>query len=252
MEEKIYTENDLVEIYSKEFREILFKTNQGLWQFEKDELLKKRKIEFLNELKKIKKIKVFIDDVIKIKIKGKNFLDVNSKNIISQEDEIEVFRVRWSLHKLEDLLVKQNYYFPMICAISYYTVNPEFNKFESIVFEIKYSDYSFNNNIDNIFDTYKKSVNVYNVLPEDFFLQKKSNLNCFVVTATMGDINHPVVNDFRNYRDDVLSNTILGRLFIKVYYQIGPYLSEIIKRNNTLFRISRNLVLKLHKRIFKK
>jgi hypothetical protein len=68
----------------------------------------------------------------------------------------------------------------------------------------------------------------------------------------MGDTNHPVVNDFRNYRDEVLLNTILGRLFIKVYYQIGPYLSEIIKNNKTLFQISRSLILKLHKRISKK
>jgi hypothetical protein len=76
--------------------------------------------------------------------------------------------------------------------------------------------------------------------------------NCFVVTTTMGDTNHPVVNDFRNYRDDVLLNTILGRLFIKIYYQIGPYLSEIIKNDKTLFQISRSLILKLHKRIIKR
>ena len=79
-----------------------------------------------------------------------------------------------------------------------------------------------------------------------------SNSNCFVVTTTMGDVNHPVVVDFRNYRDEVLLNTILGRLLIKVYYQIGPTLSEIIKNNNTLFQISRSFILKLHKRIFKK
>ncbi len=79
-----------------------------------------------------------------------------------------------------------------------------------------------------------------------------TNSNCFVVTTTMGDTNHPVVNDFRNYRDDVLLNTILGRLFIKVYYQIGPYLSEIIKNDKTLFQISRSLILKLHKRIIKR
>jgi hypothetical protein len=86
-----------------------------------------------------------------------------------------------------------------------------------------------------------------NILPP-----AKSNSNCFIVTTTMGDINHPVVIDFRNYRDEVLLNTILGRLFIKIYYKIGPSLSEIIKKNDTLFQISRSFILKLHKRIFKK
>lgn len=79
-----------------------------------------------------------------------------------------------------------------------------------------------------------------------------SNSNCFVVTTTMGDINHPVVIDFRKYRDEVLLETNLGRLFIKVYYKIGPFLSEIIKNNKTLFQISRSFILKLHKRIIKK
>ena len=80
----------------------------------------------------------------------------------------------------------------------------------------------------------------------------QTNSNCFVVTTTMGDVNHPVVIDFRKYRDEVLLETNLGRLFIKVYYKIGPFLSEIIKRNKTLFQISRNLILKVHKRISKR
>ncbi len=79
--------------------------------------------------------------------------------------------------------------------------------------------------------------------------KSNSNSNCFVVTATMGDINHPVVTDFRNYRDKVLLNTIFGRLFIKVYYQIGPTLSEIIKKNKVLFKISRAIILMLHRKL---
>lgn len=89
------------------------------------------------------------------------------------------------------------------------------------------------------------------VIKSQIKTNKNSNSNCFIVTTTMGDINHPVVNDFRNYRDEVLLNTILGRLFIKLYYQIGPSLSEIIKNNKTLFQISRSFILKLHKRIIK-
>ncbi len=80
-------------------------------------------------------------------------------------------------------------------------------------------------------------------------IQNKSNKNCFIVTTTMGDINHPVVVDFRRYRDEVLLNTYLGRVFINIYYRIGPVLSKVIKTNSFLFTISKKLVLRLHKRL---
>jgi hypothetical protein len=65
----------------------------------------------------------------------------------------------------------------------------------------------------------------------------------------MGDINHPVVVDFRRYRDEVLLNTYFGRVFINIYYRIGPVLSKVIKTNSFLFTISKKLVLRLHKRL---
>jgi hypothetical protein len=70
--------------------------------------------------------------------------------------------------------------------------------------------------------------------------------NCFIVTTTMGDINHPVVVDFRRYRDEVLLNTYFGRLFINIYYKVGPVLSKVIKTNSFLFSVSKKLILRLH------
>ena len=80
-------------------------------------------------------------------------------------------------------------------------------------------------------------------------ISKSSNSNCFIVTTTMGDINHPVVIDFRRYRDEVLLNFYFGRVFIKIYYRIGPVLSKVIKTNSFLFTISKKLILILHKRL---
>ena len=80
-------------------------------------------------------------------------------------------------------------------------------------------------------------------------ISKSSNSNCFIVTTTMGDINHPVVIDFRRYRDEVLLNFYFGRVFIKIYYRIGPVLSKVIKTNSFLFTISKKLILFLHKRL---
>jgi hypothetical protein len=78
---------------------------------------------------------------------------------------------------------------------------------------------------------------------------KSTNKNCFIVTTTMGDVNHPVVVDFRRYRDEVLLNTYFGRKFINIYYRIGPFLSKVIKTNRLLFLISKKMILKLHKTI---
>ena len=75
------------------------------------------------------------------------------------------------------------------------------------------------------------------------------NSNCFIVTTTMGDINHPIVIDFRRYRDEVLLNTYFGSVFINLYYKVGPVLSKVIKTNSFLFSISKKMVLSLHKRI---
>jgi hypothetical protein len=47
------------------------------------------------------------------------------------------------------------------------------------------------------------------------YLENKNNIsnsNCFVVTTVMGDIHHPIVEDFRRYRDEVLLNSFYGRL----------------------------------------
>lgn len=89
----------------------------------------------------------------------------------------------------------------------------------------------------------------YISIPNVKNLQNKSNKNCFIVTTTMGDNNHPVVIDFRRYRDEVLLNTYFGRLFIKTYYRIGPLLSKLIKSNNLLFKISQKLILLIHTKI---
>jgi hypothetical protein len=76
--------------------------------------------------------------------------------------------------------------------------------------------------------------------------------NCFIVSTTMGDVNHPVVIDYRRFRDEVLLNSFFGRHFIEFYYKIGPSLSNVIKKNNFLFNISRECVLRIHGMVIKK
>tara|TARA_B110000014_G_C20098860_1_gene576410 strand:+ start:137 stop:784 length:648 start_codon:yes stop_codon:yes gene_type:complete len=82
---------------------------------------------------------------------------------------------------------------------------------------------------------------------------KKSSGGCFVATATMGDYNHPVVLDLRTFRDETLRSSIPGRMFIYLYYKIGPFFANIIKKSRTLRNLSFKFLIKpLHSLVAKK
>jgi uncharacterized tellurite resistance protein B-like protein len=67
---------------------------------------------------------------------------------------------------------------------------------------------------------------------------------CFVATATLGDYDHPVVLDLRFFRDQVLSKSVIGKLFIKFYYKIGPFPAKIISKSNFLRKLSFTIIIK--------
>ncbi len=50
------------------------------------------------------------------------------------------------------------------------------------------------------------------------------NGGCYVATAVYGSYNCPQVWTLRRYRDNTLSETWLGRMFIALYYAISPSL----------------------------
>lgn len=80
--------------------------------------------------------------------------------------------------------------------------------------------------------------------------KQNSSSNCFIVTATMGDINHPVVNDFRYYRDNTLLKTSLGRIFIDIYYKVGPFMAKFIENNENLKHITfKHLISPIHNKL---
>jgi len=80
-----------------------------------------------------------------------------------------------------------------------------------------------------------------------------SSGGCFVATATMGNYNHPIVLDLRIFRDESLRKSITGRIFIYIYYKIGPFFANIIKESRTLRNLSFKFLIKpLHSLITKK
>lgn len=75
-------------------------------------------------------------------------------------------------------------------------------------------------------------------------IEKKSADACFVVTATMGDFNHPNVTLLRRFRDDWILKRPWGERFVSCYYQIGPKVADVISPRPVLRRLSyRCLVL---------
>jgi hypothetical protein len=60
---------------------------------------------------------------------------------------------------------------------------------------------------------------------------EKPKSACFVVTATMGDADNPVVKDMRYFRDEFLHMSSLGRTFISYYQIYGPKLATKIERS---------------------
>ncbi len=66
-----------------------------------------------------------------------------------------------------------------------------------------------------------------NIDIQDLLKGKKSG--CYIATAVYGDYNDPRVVELRKYRDEILLNTVLGRLFIGAYNLFGPTIAQALK-----------------------
>ena len=72
------------------------------------------------------------------------------------------------------------------------------------------------------------------------FNQKKkadSNSKCFIITATMNDPYHPIVEEFRAYRDRKLLSNIIGKTFVNFYYKVGPFVALVISKSPILRKL---------------
>ena len=75
-------------------------------------------------------------------------------------------------------------------------------------------------------------------------LNSKGKSGCFIATATMGNYDHPVVLQLREFRDNHLSKNNWGRMFIKYYYVLSPYPANIISKNNFVKKINFFIIIK--------
>ena len=68
---------------------------------------------------------------------------------------------------------------------------------------------------------------------------------CFLLTAGFEGA-HPIIDYFRNFRDTVLSQSFLGKVFIKQYYKFGPKAAPYVLKHKWLGQIIRTGAYTLH------
>lgn len=75
-------------------------------------------------------------------------------------------------------------------------------------------------------------------------VEKKKPDSCFIVTATMGDPEHPTVNLMRRFRDQWILTRPGGDKFVAWYYNYGPIAAKFIKSNRLLRLMAFILIVK--------
>lgn len=75
-------------------------------------------------------------------------------------------------------------------------------------------------------------------------IEKKKAEACFVVTATLGDFNHPDVVLLRGFRDTWILKRPWGSRFVNLYYRVGPKIAALIETSSLLKAVSRRFVVK--------
>lgn len=73
--------------------------------------------------------------------------------------------------------------------------------------------------------------------------QTNTKSGCFVATACYGDYDAAEVLVLRNYRDNVLLKTNLGKLAVDVYYLISPPIARLLDKSESLKAFIRKNIL---------
>lgn len=93
-----------------------------------------------------------------------------------------------------------------------------------------------------------KNPDAFKALVRDLMYKKN---HCFIATCVFDNPNDwHLIDLFRTFRDEVLSNFTLGRVFIKVYYRLSPPFARFLD-THTLFKFPIYLILKFIAKILR-
>ena len=103
-----------------------------------------------------------------------------------------------------------------------------------------------NSEVRNRYNTNKGTINSINSQLQTINRQRTSSSSsssgCYIATMAYGDYDHPQVMILRKFRDETLSNTILGKSFIRFYYATSPYLVKLLQNQKYINKIIRNIL----------
>jgi M6 family metalloprotease-like protein len=68
---------------------------------------------------------------------------------------------------------------------------------------------------------------------------------CFIATAAFGSYSSPMVKIFRQFRDDYLLGSYLGRNFVSFYYRVSPRGARFIRENGPARLLTRSILVPL-------
>ena len=74
---------------------------------------------------------------------------------------------------------------------------------------------------------------------------KQESSGCYVATACYGSYDCTQVLTFRQYRDEFLSQTLAGRMFIKTYYALSPSFAKWLENKHRINAFIRENFLEL-------
>lgn len=60
---------------------------------------------------------------------------------------------------------------------------------------------------------------------------------CYIATMAYGDYDHPQVLELRRFRDEILQNSLFGRLFISIYYAVSPKMVYYLQHHYQINRM---------------
>ncbi|KXA93221.1 hypothetical protein AKJ66_02520 [candidate division MSBL1 archaeon SCGC-AAA259E22] len=73
--------------------------------------------------------------------------------------------------------------------------------------------------------------------------RQKKKSKCFIATASLGSPSHPQLDYLREFRDDKLLTSSIGRAVVHIYYRLSPTIANIISRSSSLRKMGRRLII---------
>ena len=77
---------------------------------------------------------------------------------------------------------------------------------------------------------------------DELFATGNSSGGCFIATAAYGSPLAEEIDVLRNWRDDYLLQSELGRIFVAIYYNLSPPIANHVRVSKVKSQITRKII----------